>query len=171
MSESPQIDIRVQTIAADLLAGQHRDAIVSTRGKEWQCSARTIDRYIAKAKKIAESTLDAAAKKIQDQTSTVVADAVVDGLRSSLDVDLRVQEIIFGSHKLIRIPDQLDASGKVVVKGRVVGIDNRSTDVLKAATLYYRRNNLLGAKADLTKKKVKIVITGKPRPEQQTDNP
>lgn len=164
MSQFLQTEARIKAIANDLANGSTRAEILGKYGKLWETSRTSIDRYIGKAKILAETIRAKAEKIIEEQTVAVIADAAIQGLRSAIEVDLRVQEIIFNNHKLVRIPDQLDESGKVITKGRVVKVDNTTADVLKAAQLYYRRHNLLGKTDDLTKRKIKITINGKKPP-------
>lgn len=163
MSITTGNEARISAVAIELANGKTRADILAKYGESWQISPRSLDRVIAQAKKKAATIIETAEKKIQEETIEVIKEAAVNGLRSALEVDLEIQNIIFNKHILVRTPDKTDTNGRVIEKGRVVKVDNTTADRLKAAQLYYRRHNLLG-KEDLTKKKLIVKINGKPIP-------
>ncbi len=59
---------RIQQIADFLINPDNdRDEVLATFGKKWQAGVRTIDRYIATAKKINKGRLEKAEKETTDQ--------------------------------------------------------------------------------------------------------
>lgn len=154
-------EMRINEVAAAIVAGKKKAEIMATFGVDWRISSRTMDRIIAKAKIKAENILTTAQKTIERTVEKQAEIAAINGLRSAMEVDMRVQDIIFAQAKVIRAPG---TDGK---PGNVVGIDNRVSDVLRAAKLYYQRNNLIGKGAVNNTTKIKFRITGKPVNGQQ----
>lgn len=128
MNQSPQIQSRINAIAKELANGKDRDTIVSIYGKRWQTSARTVDRYIKKAKPIAKQ-LSLKADRAMEQTMVEeVTEAAKKGLKAVIEIDTKLQEIIFKPYQLIR-------DGNKVVK-----VENTTADQIRAIDIYYKRH-------------------------------
>jgi len=67
-------------------------------------------------------------KIIADATEQSLIKATKQGLRDVIEIDLKIQEIIFKPHQLIR-------DGNKVIK-----VENTTSDQLKAAELFYKRH-------------------------------
>lgn len=115
MSKSPQIQLRINTIAKEMANGKDRDAIMAIYVKKWQTSKRTIDRLIEKAKPIAKSLSSKADKAAEDTMIAEIKEAVKSGLKSVIEIDMKVQEIIFAKK-------------------------NSTADQLRAVDLFYKRH-------------------------------
>ncbi len=146
MIKSPQIQSRINTIAKELASGKERAEILRKYAKKWQVAERTIDRYLPKAKQIATSIAKRADKVAEDTMDAVVKEAVKNGLKSVIEIDLKVQEIIFKPYQLIR-----DGN-------RIIKVENSTADQLRAADLYYRRHgHYAPERKDLTTKGLPLV--------------
>ena len=129
MAKAVNIQARIDLIAKELANGLTREAILTKSCKKFQLSERQIDNYIKDATTKAETALKRKNEAVERATIEVITEATRNGLKSVLEVDARLQEIIFNSHKLIKNAD-----------GKIAKVENTTADILKAMDIYYKRN-------------------------------
>ena len=93
MSTSETSQARIQAIAKELALGKKRQEIVTKYVKKWQCSARSVDRIIDKAKGEAATLTTKAGKAAEQVIITEAVEAVKIGLKTKHEriVNLQLQ--------------------------------------------------------------------------------
>lgn len=82
MSQSPQIQARINTVANQLAAGKERAEILAKFAKKWKVSPTSIDRYLKSAKEIAIKLSSKADKAAEDAMISQTVEAAKLGLKS-----------------------------------------------------------------------------------------
>lgn len=94
MKQSPQIQARINTIAKELANGKERGELLSKYAKKWGRSEKSIDRYIVKAKTIAQTLTEKARKATEDVYIEETKEAAKNGLKSKTERVLEYQDEI-----------------------------------------------------------------------------
>jgi hypothetical protein len=92
---------RIDDVAKELAKGGDRDKILAKFAKKWQCSPRSIDRYIAKAKPIAEKLATIKANAIERTIISETEEAVKNGLKTDFEIEMQLQRIAFGEMEVL----------------------------------------------------------------------
>lgn len=155
MLKTTQIKSRVNAIAKELSNGADREGILKKYCKKFNIGARQIDNYIKKAKPIAEIQIQEDKETQKDAREEGTKEAIKSGLKTFLDVDAKLQEIIFSTYRLVRDPkDDLK---------RVIKVENTTSDQLKAIEIYYKRHGhyapIKNAQTDSEGNDVEITFT------------
>lgn len=127
--QSAQTEARINQIAKELANGKERGELLIKLGKKWGMSKSSFDRFIKSAKPIAKRLSELRDKVVNDTITAETKEAAKNGLKSILEVDAKLQEIIFNEFILVR-----DAND------RIIKVENTTADKLKAMDLYFKRN-------------------------------
>lgn len=101
---------------------------MSKYGNKWEISRTSIDRLIEKAKPIATDISKRADKTIADTRDAQLKDAAKNGLKSVIEIDLKLQKIIF------------DSFSRINKDGKFFNIENSASDQIRAIDIYYKRH-------------------------------
>lgn len=101
MKQSPQIESRINTIAKELANGKERGELLSKYAKKWGRSEKSIDRYITKAKIIANKMTEKAKKVTEDVYVEETKEAVKQGLKS------KYERVLFYQNEIEKMEAQL----------------------------------------------------------------
>lgn len=104
---SPAITARIKIIAKEMANGKDRAYILSKYAKLWGKSRTSLDRYMDRAKDLSKDIAKKQDKVLEDATLATMVDAAKNGLKSVLEVDLKLQKIIFDTKS--RPADQVRA--------------------------------------------------------------
>ncbi len=147
---------RIDDVAKQLAKGVDRDRILAMFAKKWQCSPRSIDRYIAKAKIKAEKLAEIKAKTIE---STIIAEteqAVKNGLKTDFEIEMQLQKIAFGELDVIETidtpnglstkkrkpnPAEMKQAAELILKKRGSLIEKRDISVSQPMIINWNGNN------------------------------
>lgn len=127
-NQSLQIAARIKVIAEQIASGK-TDGLVEKFGKKWNLKKTSINNYIRLAKPEAKRLSELKDKVVNDTITAEIKEAAKNGLKSLLEVDAKLQEIIF--NEFILVQDE---------NGRIIKVENTTADKLKAMDLYFKRN-------------------------------
>lgn len=138
MANDAKIQARIDLIAKDIQKGIQRFELIQKYSKKFKVSENMIDRYIAKAKPIAEKRAEIKSKTIENTIIAETEQAVKNGLKTDFEIEMQLQKIAFGE---MDIEETITTPNGISVKTR----KPNPAEMKGAIELIYRRRGSLAA--------------------------
>jgi hypothetical protein len=156
MANDAVVKARIAEISKDIQKGIQRKDLIQKYSKKFKVSENMIDRYIQKAKPIADSITELKQKAFERTIISETEEAVKNGLKTDFEIEMQLQKIAFGEMEVL---ETIETPNGISTKLR----NPTPAEMKAAAELILRKRGSLAAE----KKELLITKLGKDLEDEQ----